>query len=378
MQSYKRHITQILIFTLLTINTTSLEICMYGLLGTIICRLFYIILIYARLALYKDKQPNEHTDLLSVVVCFHNEVEQLHLTTSTLVDQDSQNIEYILVDDKSTDHTLELLKAYQSNHISIVQNKEASHGKKLALSKGLEQAKGEWVLLTDADCIVPTQWASTMRGHIGQNEIVLGYAPLNIGNSLVGRFSRFEAFYTAVQYLSYAIAGIPYMGVGRNLLYRKKLHNQYQDQMHPELASGDDDLLVNAAAQADKTTICLDPNSFVYSDPKDTWRSFIRQKTRHISTSHHYRWFHKLLLGLASLSHMTMYLLAFILLIMGQTSCLGYLLAFYVIMWLIYWPICRRLEAQDLWLFLPAYDLAMALYYIVMIPFTFKRKPEWS
>jgi len=58
------------------------------------------------------------------------------------------------------------------------------------------------------------------------------------------------------------------------------------------LASGDDDLMINALANGQNTSICIHPESFMYSNPKTSLRSFLTQKTRHISTSVYYKPIH--------------------------------------------------------------------------------------
>lgn len=343
---------------------------------TILCRIVYLLAIYLRLAIYQEKYAICKNPV-SVVTCYYNEANSIDKTVPTLIQQDYKAIEYILVDDASSDTTKRQLMAYEQENVQILSNDELSAGKKAALAKGISQASHEWLLLTDGDTTPHRNWASTMMSRTQEADIVLGYAPLT-GQSLIGKWGRYEAFYTAVQYLSYALAGIPYMGVGRNLLYKTKLHKAYESQLHNELASGDDDLLVNAAAADHRVNICLHPDSFVYSPAKESLAAYIKQKTRHISTSHHYRWIHKLLLGLAAASHIMMYVLTMILVISGSWSILYGLAAYFLLKWIVFYPICKKLDARDLWLFLPLLDLIMAIFYLIMIPFSFKRKPTWS
>ena len=89
-------------------------------------------------------------------------------------------------------------------------------------------AKFEIMLLTDADCLPATEnWISSMQSCYSDNtEIVLGYSPYLKKPGLLNKVIRWETYHTAMQYLSYALAGIPYMGVGRNLSYKKTLFNQ--------------------------------------------------------------------------------------------------------------------------------------------------------
>ena len=133
------------------------------------------------------------------------------------------------------------------------------------------------------------------------------------------------------------------------------------------------------AANAGNTSICLTPETFVYSEGKKTIGSFIRQKTRHLSSSHRYRWQDKALLGLSSMVHILMYISAVGLILLGGTSIYGFLLGYWLFMMIIQYPICKKLHSMDLWLWYSIYDIMMCIYYIAMIPFTFiKKHITWS
>lgn len=347
-------------------------------------KICFALYFYTRLAFHKvpDQQnlKGENEVEVSVVVCYHNESKHVYDSVSRLNKQSKKKLELVLVDDLSTDNTLELLKDHRTDHTKIVENNRKHSGKKLALSRGIAEAKNQWLLMTDADCQVPSEWAETMTRYTAKSRIVLGYAPLHKSGTWVGKFARYETYYTALQYLSFALAGHPYMGVGRNLMYHRSIFDMAGGfSSHTDLASGDDDLLINFAANTDNTTICLDPNSFVYSPGKENLTSFIRQKTRHISSSHRYQWRDKVLLGLSSLSQMGLYITAIVLLFSQYYAWLLLLLLYWLFMMLLQYPICKKLQSKDLWLALPIYDIAMALYYIIMIPFTFtKKQNSWS
>jgi hypothetical protein len=135
----------------------------------------------------------------------------------------------------------------------------------------------------------------------GPKTVVLGYGGYQKKPGLLNALIRFETTLTAGLYLGQAMAGQPYMGVGRNLAYRKDFFlAQNGFKSHEHLASGDDDLLINHGANATNTSVVLDPHSFTWSEPKDSWRSLFRQKRRHLTTAHFYRNATKLFLGLYS------------------------------------------------------------------------------
>lgn len=337
-----------------------------------------------RLALYQV--PSKNTAIstdnqgVSVVVCYHNESENITKSLQHLASISTDNLEILLVEDMSTDDTLALLLDLRSSNMRVLENKTNHNGKKMALSYGINTANYDWLLLTDADCRMSDKWVDAMKPYTANHKIVLGYAPLDRSDTWVGSFARYETYYTALQYLAFALAGRPYMGVGRNLMYHRSVfHSAGGFISHADIASGDDDLLINYAANSANTTICLEPDSFVYSQGKEDFASFIRQKTRHVSSSHRYSWWDKLLLGLSSLSQIGLYLTALVLLFSVYSYWVLLLPIYWLLMLIIQYPICKKLHSMDLWLLYPVYDIAMAIYYIIMIPFTFiKKQNTWS
>src|SRR5690606_24572612 len=104
---------------------------------------------------------------------------------------------------------------------------------------------------------------------------------------------------TAIQYFAFGWLKNPYMGVGRNLAYRKSLFLEqkgFNNILH--VTGGDDDLFVNLYARGSNTRLNLSPEGQTYSMPKTTWREFYRQKVRHLSVGKRYRFSHRFLLAL--------------------------------------------------------------------------------
>ena len=165
-----------------------------------------------------------------------------------------------------------------------------SAGKKGALEQGIAHAGNEWLLHTDDDCIVSEKWVSGMARYIGRGKkIVLGYSPLARRPGLLQALMRFDNVMIAMLYLGSALRGKPYMGVGRNLLYSKSIFEKVGGfESHRDLASGDDDLFVQQAATGRNTAVALDPDTFVTTEPADSFGAFIHQKRRHASTGQRY------------------------------------------------------------------------------------------
>jgi hypothetical protein len=136
-------------------------------------------------------------------------------------------------------------------------------------------------------------------GFSGKTDFVLGYGGYFRKPGLLNRFIRFETMFIAMQYLSMAMAGKPYMGVGRNLAYRKSLFFKNRGfGPHMNLQSGDDDLFVNSLATKHNCIVETGQHSFTRSVPASTFVSYSKQKKRHFSSSVHYPLSNRLLLGL--------------------------------------------------------------------------------
>ncbi|MCF8246540.1 MAG: glycosyltransferase [Saprospiraceae bacterium] len=312
---------------------------------------------------------------VSVIICARNEAENLERHLDRILNQTYRSLEILLVLHKSSDNSFNILTSLQRkfNHLRIVICDDERIGKKFALAKGIEQAKHQVLLLTDADCVPASQdWIQGMVAGMDENtHIVLGVAPYDEAPGPLNKFVRYEACYTAMQYLSLALTGHPYMGVGRNLAYRRELYERTGGfRSHEHLASGDDDLFVNAAARRGKVGIRLNPRTFVYSKPKLTWRAYYRQKTRHFSTGSEYKFKDKFILSLLTMSHLLHYFLGGLLLIFKISimfALLGYAVRMGVVL-AIGSMILDKLQHRSLRLWLPALDCLLILYYLVFAP----------
>lgn len=323
---------------------------------------------------FSDSKPK-----ISVIVVFKNEIENLKTLVPLLLAQDYPDFEILLCDDFSSDGSFESAKTFTDSRLKVVKANKDLPGKKFALSEAVGLATGENILVTDADCRPKKSWISSMVKHLDEGDIVLGYSPHLKGKGLLIKFIRFETYMTALQYFSYAIAGIPYMGVGRNMMYGRELFlksNVFAKT--PELISGDDDLFVNAVANRNNTRINLDPESFVSTPSVKSWSSFFKQKRRHVSASVAYKLVHKLLLSVYSFSHIASYLLIFVSIFLGSA---GFVLAWFVIMMLLKWAIAtitmKKLACPDLIKYFPLLDFMLVCYYLVMAPSTIFKTKSW-
>ncbi len=312
---------------------------------------------------------------------------KLHL--NKVLAQDYGKLEIIVSDDHSTDNTSAYISTQQQKWIDkenidflYHKVKENKQGKKQALSEAIAHSRHSWVLLTDADCFPNSdQWAKTMMqaAFSPKTEIILGYSPIVAKNTWVSQWAHFEGWLTALQYLSLAVHGRPYMGVGRNLAYKKELVTPQTYDQYADLASGDDDLTIMQVTTPTNTAICLDPESFVKSPAPDSWSAYYRQKTRHYSTASSYKWGTQFLLAGYSLSHVLFFVLVLALVYSG-----GWMwgLGMYSVRLLFLFPVVnglkRKMEAQFSLLQFVMMDFFQCFYYLVFsFAVLFPQKNKW-
>jgi glycosyltransferase involved in cell wall biosynthesis len=358
-------------------------------------QVLYYLVFFSRVAFYRRKFESDGTPDIpfSLIICAKNEELNLQKNLPMVLQQryggtNTPAYEVIVVNDNSEDDTKYYLRSIEPGyphyrHIELKQAAKFIPGKKYPLSIGLKGAQHEHVLLTDADCRpASVNWLSIMsQGFREGTEIVLGYGPYHKQPGFLNKVIRYETFFSALQYLSFALAGIPYMGVGRNLAYKRDLFFRNKGfTNHQHLASGDDDLFVNSAGNAKNVAVVIDKQAFTYSEPKTSWNRWFRQKTRHMSTGKHYRFGHKLLLGLFSLTHFLFYpafivslfylpLMQYVLIVFGSKLLVQSVIFFFAL---------RKLDERDLFKFSWFMDIFMCLYYIIFTPsLFFKAKNRW-
>jgi len=187
--------------------------------------------------------------------------------------------------------------------------------------------------------------------------------------AMLNLFIRFEALLTGIQFISLALLGNPYMGVGRNLAYRRSKFLEakgFNRILH--VTGGDDDLFVNQHATKDNTEVCIGSESLTHSIPEMTWQNFCRQKVRHLSVGHRYRPGHRMLLGLFTLSWLFTWYLGILLLFLSHqyliiAGVLGLRLVFVVIA--VQFMSKKLGEEFERWI-IPLLDIIYAFYYLVI------------
>jgi len=353
-------------------------------------QLFYYLYFFRRLGFYQPpvkKSSQEYP--VSVIICARDEAHNIaHNLPGILVQKYKTTHEVIVVNDNSTDETKYLLDEFRKmfknlNPIPLKQEAKMIPGKKFPLSMGIKSAKYEVVLLTDADCVPASElWIQKMQdGYYDGKQIVLGYGTFHKKPGMLNKLIRFETFHSALQYLSFALAGVPYMGVGRNLSYKKELFfNNKGFSAINHIPGGDDDLFINMVANKRNTAIVIEKDAHTLSEAAPTWSIWQKQKFRHYTTSKYYKAKHKFLLGLYSLTQVLLYpfTLAAILFYNWWLALALFSLRM-IVLGIVWFKSMKKLNEADLFPYFIFLDIWMSFYFFLFTPALWRRPAkEWK
>jgi len=344
----------------------------------------------------KHSNTSDRSTPASIIVCAKNEQENLKELVPQLLGQQHDDFEIILVNDRSSDDSLEVMREWESASpakvkvVDVVPNENFWGNKKYALTLGIKRAAHQRLFFIDADCSPASeQWLAMMNGSYQENtHIVLGYGAMYRRGGMLNALISFETLITALQYFGWARAGRPYMGVGRNLSYTTKRFYEVSGFMdHFKILGGDDDLFVNQAATAENTVICTDADAFTYSQPKTNWHQWWHQKRRHINTASYYKGTDQALLGIFWITQISFLITAVLALTLSQVFyiALSVVLFRYIIVYLIVGNAMSKLSGnnsktslKNLIPFIPVLEILLILSQLILGVANQVTKPkEW-
>ncbi|NOU16698.1 MAG: glycosyltransferase [Bacteroidales bacterium] len=373
-------------------NSTIYELVLVSIfIISFLIQLYYYLGIYLKVVLHKNKLEEHLTPRLpiSVIICARDEEENLLSFLPSVMEQEYPDFEVVVVNDCSSDnseYTLEALaKKYDNLRITTIkQDEKFTHNKKLALTVGIKAAKNDWLVLTDADCRPNSKkWLSSIADGFSDNcEIVLGYGGFFEEKGFLNKIIRFDGLFIAMQYLGFALNGRPYMGVGRNLAYRKDLFFKNKGfASHAHLCSGDDDLFINEVAKDSNTRVEFRHDAHTRTIPRDTYERWVNQKRRHLTTSKRYNLLSKIMLS----GEITSRILFF-----GSTIALLAMVYYpwvigsaFILRWVVQLSIIKgvmnRLSEKKLLLLSLFYDFYSLFFYggLLLLNRLNPRKPTW-
>ena len=364
-----------------------LTILFYTFLIVVGVQLFFYVFLFGKFSFSQPTNSKQVSLPVSVIIAAKNEAQNLKDNLPSILNQNYPNFEVILINDGSTDTSLGILQEFQEQHtllkvVNLAATNSYNGNKKNAISQGIKVASFDYLLFTDADCKPNSKnWISQMTSHFSdKKQLILGYgAYQKIDNSFLNKLIRYETLLTAIQYFSYAKAGIPYMGVGRNLAYKKELFVQNNGfESHKHIKSGDDDLFVNKIGTNENTEICFSNDGFTISKPKTNFKNWFLQKRRHVSTATNYKPIHQFLLSLFFSSQFLFWCLAIILLIYPfNWQYVTILIAIRLILqYIVIQNSAKKLDEKNLVLFVPLLDFIVVFTQICLFITNLFSKPK--
>jgi len=306
-----------------------------------------LILLYRRWFLMLEPfEPNEDQEALthfSIVIPARDEQVNIGACLATILANDypSHLYEIIVINDHSTDQTAAIVEKWQQDYPQIKLIHLANHVaaglnayKKKAIELAIAQTKGDWIITTDADCVVSTKWLSILDNYIQKTGVVFVAAPVKFTNtgSIVSLFQVLD--FMSLQGITAAAvgAGAHSMCNGANLAYEKKaFYAVGQFAGIDQIASGDDMLLMQKIKKAfpGKLGYLFHIDAIVSTLPMPNWKQFINQRIRWASKGTHYQdksiFWVLLLVYLVNLSLLLLFVLGFF---QGELGQFFYLLFF--------------------------------------------------
>lgn len=287
----------------------------------LVVQLIYYLVLYNRIGRRNRKaQRNElhftqELPPLSVIICARDEAENLRRNLPAILTQDYPEFEVIVINDgeknEREDYLLQLEEQYRNLYHSFVPDSSRYISrKKLAVTLGIRASRHDWLVLTEANCQPQSnQWLRLLaRNFTPHTEVVLGYSGYERGKGWLRRCFAFDGLFNAMRYLGFALGGHPYMGIGRNLAYRKQLfYDQKGFSAHLNLRRGDDDLFVNQVAHGENTRVETDPEAIVRMQPIYRGKDWREEKIGYASTARQYKGLQRWLAGLETFSRLLFY-----------------------------------------------------------------------
>ncbi len=244
----------------------------------------------------------------SIIIPFRNEAEHIPELLKSIknLNYPKHLFQIIFVDDASEDDSVILIKNFLKKnltevHISIIQNERKTNSpKKDAITSAINQAKNEWIITTDADCVLPKYWLDSFDEYIQKTHAKCIAAPVTykLSNSFLSRFQLLDLL--SLQGATIGGFGLnkPFLCNGANFCYQKSLFKTLNGfEGNSDIASGDDIFLLEKVAKKDPKALhylkC--EQAIVTTEPQTSWTHLISQRLRWAAkTSAYNNWFGKL------------------------------------------------------------------------------------
>ncbi len=314
---------------------------------------------------------------LSVVICAKDASKELQAYLPSILEQDYPEFEVIVVNDHSSDETEDVLTLMENKYPHLYHTftpdsaRYISH-KKLALTVGIKASKYDWLVMTEANCKpASSNWLRLMaRNFTPDTDIVLGYSGYKRGKGWFSKKVSFDNLFGSIRYLGFALIQKPYMGIGKNMAYRKELFFRNKGfSSHLNLQRGDDDLFINKIATSTNTRVETCADAIIRMETPLYKKNWKEEKLSYVTTSKYYKGSQKYILGGETFSRIVFYfvfLLLFLASVLNQSwEITGICILTYALRYTIQATVINK-TAKDLnetgyWFTLPVFDVILPL-----------------
>ena len=260
----------------------------YVLIGFLVLYLSQVVVFTIAALKPRDELANSTIPFVSVVIAARNEERFLAECLESVMNQsyDRRQFEVIVINDHSTDTTESICQSFSSRfaNFSYANTREDSvlRGKANALDQGIEKARGEIILMTDADCTVQRTWVEwTAKRYSGSVGIVGGMTLQRATNWFEGMQSLDWAFLLGLAVSTVSLRN-PLSIIGNNLSFRKAAYQDVGGYRKIPFSVTEDFMLFQSIVRTNKWEyLCpIDQNVLVLSQPCPSWKELLRQKHR--------------------------------------------------------------------------------------------------
>lgn len=350
-------------------------------------QLIYFWLLFVRLAFYKKTFEETEEKPVSVVIIANNQYRDVNENLAAFLEQAHRKYEVVLVVDNSEDGTMELAEEFTAKypHLRIVELTQSLNwfsGRKFPLSLGIKSAYSDLILLTDITCRPANDhWITQMTSAMQPGrEIVLGYSSWRT-TSKINKWLRFTAFYDALLYLSAALSGIAFKGIGRNLSYTRELFYRNKGfSAHYTIIAGDDELFVNKTATRKNVSAQLSAASRIDQVRPVTFRQWLQSERARLRIRHYFKPGHRLLIETYNVSLFLFYaILTALVILKAPWISVAAIFALRLISQLILFGLIqKRLHEKNLLLLTPFFEILLLLIdFFIRLRLLFSPKRKW-
>ena len=350
-------------------------------------QLIYFWLLFVRLAFYKKTFEETEEKPVSVVIIANNQYRDVNENLAAFLEQAHRKYEVVLVVDNSEDGTMELAEEFTAKypHLRIVELTQSLNwfsGRKFPLSLGIKSAYSDLILLTDITCRPANDhWITQMTSAMQPGrEIVLGYSSWRT-TSKINKWLRFTAFYDALLYLSAALSGIAFKGIGRNLSYTRELFYRNKGfSAHYTIVAGDDELFVNKTATRKNVSAQLSAASRIDQVRPVTFRQWLQSERARLRIRHYFKPGHRLLIETYNVSLFLFYaILTALVILKAPWISVAAIFALRLISQLILFGLIqKRLHEKNLLLLTPFFEILLLLIdFFIRLRLLFSPKRKW-